>query len=307
MPLLRTCVPPVTPATSTDLIPAGWSSAGISRATRSGELVRVLPDLYIAARTLRDDRWRVLLDAGMHAFPDAVAVLGTAARIHGLPEPWPSDRAVELALPPGRERVQRPRYAFHTWKLGGSEVTIVAGVRVTTVERTLVDLMCLSDRFSAISAVDAALNTGKVSQADVDRLASSVGRRRGAARSRSWWSEVDGRSESPLESRARLRAVDGGYPPDELQLNISTRTGHARGDLAWRLPHGGWLVLEGDGARFHDRPEALYYDRRRNNAIAETGQVTTIRAVWSDTATVEGVPRMLAPFLGAPRHQSRYT
>ena len=79
--------------------------------------------------------------------------------------------------------------------------------------------------------------------------------RRGAAKARGWIEQADGRAESPLETRARLRCADGGVPPDELQAVIADASGRvlARVDLLWRAAR---LIGEADGGEVHDRPDA---------------------------------------------------
>lgn len=232
---------------------------------------------------------------------DAVAVLDTAAALHGLPLPWPPASDVHVALRPGQEQVQRPGFCFHTWKLLADEICVVGDQPVTTLERTVVDLLCLRDRLSAVAVLDSLLHDRRLTVADLRRLRAATTRRRGAARSRDWWLEADGRAESPLETRVRLRAIDGGYPPDDLQRRFDLDPGVAKVDLAWRMPDGRWLAVEADGVGWHSTPRALYVDRARSNALAGRGDVVTARTVWADTVRPDGIPRLLRRFLGPPR------
>jgi hypothetical protein len=258
----------------------------------------VLPGLYGAPDL---DLAQLLAAARVRHGDEAVAVLDSAAALHELPTPWPCAGDVHVALPPGREQVQRPGHAFHTWKLRADETCVVDGHRVTTLARTLVDLVCLRDRFSAVSALDAALRSGRVERTDLVQLRSTTVRRRGAARGRDWWLAADPRAESPLETRVRLRACDAGYPPDELQRRFELSPGVAYADLAWRMPDGRWLVVEADGASWHSAPAALYVDRARSNALLARGDVVVLRVVWADTVDVGRIAALLRRFLGPPR------
>lgn len=278
----------------------GWTDGQILRARRQGLITTVLPGTYVPAGTPHESKDVLFAAATAHYGPGTTAALGTAARIHGLPEPWPEDGAVHIALPPGSEQARAPGLAIHTWILRGHEVETVSDARVTTVERTLVDLMCLTDRLSAVSAVDAALNLGLVTPAQVSRLSRTTVRRRGAARSRTWWALADGRSESPLETRIRLRAIDGGYRPHELQKVIEVDGRTYRADLAWRQPNGRLLVAEADGRSAHDQPAALFADRRRSNDLVGTGEVDILRFTWGDSTRPTAVPLALSRFLGPP-------
>ena len=119
--------------------------------------------------------------------------------------------------------------------------------------------------------------------------------RRGAVIRRPWLGLADGRAESPLETRGRLRCHDAGMLPDELQAVIRRPDGStaARVDMLWHEPR---LVAEADGAAFHDQPDALFKDRHRQNELAALG-FTVVRFTWQDTTDASRLPRMLRRFL----------
>ncbi len=91
-------------------------------------------------------------------------------------------------------------------------------IPVTTVERTLADLILDSDRETAVGLLDAALQRGRVS--DIDAVLRSAAGRRGVVARRNWFALADGRAESPLETRLRLLLLDAGLPPEELQWQV---------------------------------------------------------------------------------------
>jgi very-short-patch-repair endonuclease len=65
-----------------------------------------------------------------------------------------------------------------------------------------------------------------------------------------------------------------------LQLQLFDRDGScfARLDMAWPSRR---LAVEADGRERHDKPEALYRDRRRQNDVELAGW-TVLRFTWND-------------------------
>jgi very-short-patch-repair endonuclease len=90
----------------------------------------------------------------------------------------------------------------------------------------------------------------------------------GSARFARVVSLVDGRAESPQESRLRVAMVLGGLPKPEVQWDIRDATGFvARVDLAypqWRI------AIEYDGV-WHAGADQLHPDRRRLNRLQAAG------------------------------------
>jgi very-short-patch-repair endonuclease len=229
-----------------------------------------------------------LLSAG----PYAVAVLGTAAELLGIAGVGmtPGD-VFDVNLPGDHARPQRLGTAnlrLHQLTLRAGDTTLVDGLPVTTPARTVADLMLRLDRFGAVSVLDSALNRHLVLPDELDLVRAYMRGRRGAVRTVPWLREADTRAESPLETRVRLRAVDGGVPPDELQFRVRDRNGEvvAIGDLAWL---GARIIGEADGGEAHENPQAVFRDRVRQNAIIAAGY-TPLRFTWRDTMTPDYVP-----------------
>ncbi|MFF5069694.1 endonuclease domain-containing protein [Micromonospora olivasterospora] len=169
------------------------------------------------------------------------------------------------------------------------EIVDVAGVPATSLLRTVTDVILRQGRYPAVAVLDSALNRGLLTDEDVAALPALIRGRRGAVAARTYLAEVDGRAQSPLETRARLRCVDGGVPPDELQLEVRDEEGRLLGigDLGWRAAR---LIAEADGSDPHAAPDALFADRRRQNRLVNAGW-RILRFTWADTLCPDYIPR----------------
>jgi hypothetical protein len=123
------------------------------------------------------------------------------------------------------------------------------------------------DRRTAVALMDSALNRNVVRPSGLARAHDLAREHRGVARTHGWWSEADGRAESPAETIARPSCSDAGYPPDALQLVVLDAMGRrlARVEFAWRLPDGRWLLVEVDGVDIHGTPSSMVADLHRQN------------------------------------------
>lgn len=207
---------------------------------------------------------------------DAVAVGQSALALLDV-EGLPLRLRSEVAVPHAQYR--RPRGPVVVRCFDGFPALLVSGARVAAPAWALAQAVCELDRGAAVAVVDSALHRHLVRPEHLPEILALIRGRRGAATVREWWDLVDGRAASPLETRARLQCVDGGIPPDDLQVPVHGGDGRvvARGDLGWRLPGGRWLIAEIDGRGPHDTPESLYVDRSRQNAVASTGAADLFR------------------------------
>jgi hypothetical protein len=185
-------------------------------------------------------------------------VLGydTAARLHaleGLGRFEVEDELPHLVLGAHRTRAQRRGLHQHFRRLSDDEEVQAAGFRVTSVRRTLADLVPRPDHRTAVFLLDSALHVSLIELAEIPP---QVPERVLAV--------VDGRAESTAESLARLRSTDAGIAPEALQyVVLDGRDFVARLDLAWPARK---VALEVD-SRHHDEPAALYRDRARQNRL----------------------------------------
>jgi very-short-patch-repair endonuclease len=214
------------------------------------------------------------LEALLTVFDDCVASHESAALLHGLPI---------LDLPPYVVATRRRG----AWRGGESRVRIaplpaehievVDGLAVTTVARTIVDIARTSSLAAALVTGDAAiLRCGRTA---IERAlgASAVWAETGrAARS---VAQLNGRSESPLESVSRAMFIEHQLPLPELQTGIdASPSRHFRVDFYWRLQR---VVGEADGLVKYDGPGALRAEKLRQEQLEEMG-LRVVRWTWRD-------------------------
>ncbi|MGN9774928.1 hypothetical protein ACTMS0_04005 [Micromonospora sp. H33] len=235
--------------------------------------------------------------------PAAHAVLGTAAELHciaGLP---PSDE-IHIALPgvaAKRTRVGQPYVVLHQLEHPAESLVCLDGLPATDAISTVGEVILRLGRYPAVSVLDSALCRGLLVEEDLATIAGRIRRRRGAVAARGYLAEADGRAQSPLETRARLRCVDGRVPPDALQLEVRDDDGYLLGigDLGWRAPR---VIAEADGRGPHGTPEAIFADRRRQNRLVNAGW-TVLRFTWQDTLDPAYIPWVVRQALTTARRR----
>ena len=189
----------------------------------------------------------------------------------------------EVVAPDGKWRPPRDGIVFR--KIG-TMVTAKFGdtFQIADVTHALALGAGQMRRDDAVAAMDDLLRTRKATVDDLARAHELARGHRNVEATHPWWRLADGRSESPLESAARLACLDAGIPPDALQLVVQDVNGTFIGriDLAGRLPDGTWLLVEIDGAEVHSAPDAVFRDRTRQNSLVSTGGSQVLRFTAKD-------------------------
>jgi hypothetical protein len=130
--------------------------------------------------------------------------------------------------------------------LADDEITKVAGIPVTTRERTAFDLGRHLERGEALARLDALMRAAPFSEEDVLPLAKRYAGARGMKSLRRVLPLVDGGAASPKETWLRLLYIDAGLPRPTTQIPIV----EGRGKLV-RMADMGWedfmVVSEYDG------------------------------------------------------------
>ncbi len=242
-------------------------------------------------------RRRAALLALLAHGPSAVAVGQCALALLGV-QGLPMNIRPEVWLPPGSPRVARAGIVVRCYRRPFPTFT-VGEFQVAAPRWALAQAVPELGRDAAVAVLDSSVQRGLVGHGELGEVARLCRFRTGAPSVRAWLGLVDGRSQSPLETRARLECVDAGVPPDELQVPIrdAARRIVARGDLGWKLRRGRWLVVEIDGAGPHSDPRALYVDRERQNAVVATGTVDMLRFTAREVARRDLIPTAVAAHL----------
>lgn len=274
---------------------AGVGRAPVRRLVASGDWGRVTRGVLDvdprrdrqrdADHRRRRSAWIAMLAYG----PDAVAVGACALALHGV-RGLPLDIVPEVALRDGRSHRARDGIVVRQYQ---PLRTVRYGTRaIADLVPALVHAVPGLGRDNAVAVLDDVLHRGVLTSGGLEEVDVLLRGRRCCVEARSWLDLVDARSESPLESVARLRCTDAGIPPDELQVEIRSPDGRflGRGDLGWRLRNGRWLIAEIDGREFHELPEALLRDRTRQNALLSSGRVELLRFTSTDIASRSTIP-----------------
>ncbi|MEO3774498.1 type IV toxin-antitoxin system AbiEi family antitoxin domain-containing protein [Micromonospora sp. B9E7] len=231
--------------------------------------------------------------------PDAHAVFGTAAELYGIAG-LPRRDEIHVALP-GRAaklaRLSDPAIVLHQLEHPPGTVVRVNGIAATEPRLTVSEIILRERRYAAVSVLDSALSRGLLTPECLATIPALIRGRRGAVAARGYLAEADGRAQSPLETRSRLRCVDGGVPPDALQLEVRDDDGYLLGigDLGWR---GARVIAEADGRDAHSTPEAAYADRRRQNRLVNAGWAI-LRFTWQDTLQPDYIPHTVREAIAA--------
>jgi hypothetical protein len=242
-------------------------------------------------------------DAGKHALQvqsllvsltrQNIAASGiSAAQIHGLAlldRPGPLLHVV--TSDPGVSGVSRDGYVLRTAPLPAEDVCVRHGVRVTTVARTLLDLLCELTFAAGVVACDSALNLKLVTKPLMWDVLDRAGSRPGVETARRVLEFSDGRAESALESASRARLYDEeDIPVPLLQVWVYD---DVRVDKFWRVgvgvagdPDGQHKYLAGGPAQTRAAVEA---DAVRAARIRE--KHVHVRWGWHD---LDDLPRLAA-------------
>ncbi|KUI19341.1 hypothetical protein AU193_05250 [Mycobacterium sp. GA-1285] len=164
------------------------------------------------------------------ASPSAVIAGVAASAMHGAK--WVGDDVpLELVAAVRHQR----GLIVRNETLDEDEITVVAGVRVTTPARTAFDLGRHQPRGRAVARLDALMRARPFAPEDVALLAKRHRGVRGLRRLRVALPLVDGGAESPMETWLRLLFIDAGLPRPSTQFVVYDEFGRyvRRIDMCW--------------------------------------------------------------------------
>jgi very-short-patch-repair endonuclease len=253
--------------TRAQLLEAGVDSCAISRQVRAGRLHRLHRGVYaVGHRVLVPNGQR--LAAVLACGPGAALSHASAAALHGL---WQSSARMHISVPRNGPHTRDGPVVHRVRRLAEEDVTTVAGIRVTTVARTALDVAETSPpRIVAILLERA----DQHNVLDLAELRATVDRNPGRHGAKVLVEALDVEPPSKRELQRRfLRLCRAhGLPEPEQEVQI----GPYHVDFLWRDAR---LVVEADGRAYHEVRAAFERDRRRDLDLAARG-LQTLRVTW---------------------------
>lgn len=194
----------------------------------------------------------------------AVLIGKPAALIHGIPTiSRPTDYPAVLPSGSVPQQSKGHFFAYKAARLHG-QTTTVHGIKLTSLERTAIDMARLHGFEEGLVAADYV--RAQVGRRRMQDTLGALGRVKGVATARAVVAAAVVDSESPWESYARALLLRAG-------INVRTQyiVGKYRADLAI----DGWLLIEIDGdVKYQDKPvEAIRAEHRRQKELLNMGYV----------------------------------
>jgi len=189
----------------------------------------------------------------------------------------------------------------HAAKLPPAHVTMRSGVPCTSVARTVVDLARCSSFIQGVVVADSALHGGMTTKPKLDAVLTHCARWPGTQGARRAVEFSDGRSESVLESAARVIFHEHGLAPPDLQVWVGSQQDPRIGrvDFLWAEHR---TIAEADGkGKYKDQGLAvrqLQRDTRLRDAGFEVVHFTWAEIFYEPERVIA---RILAAFDRAAR------
>lgn len=244
----------------------------VAALVRDGTWVRVRRGAFVDAALLQTaDHRRTLALARIAALrtqltSDAVISHTSAALLWGLPTLRTPTVTHVVQSFRARSRAS-PDVVRHHQELAPDDVVTLRGIRVTSLERTLVDCAMSEPVRGGIVVADAALHRDADRERCEQLLAAQSGRR-GVVRARLVLEHADGGAESAGESLSRVALLEIGLPRPQTQLPVATHLGTFWTDLGWPELR---LLAEYDGrSKYEGQPaDAVVGEKRREDALLD--------------------------------------
>ncbi|HVE98429.1 MAG TPA: type IV toxin-antitoxin system AbiEi family antitoxin domain-containing protein [Mycobacteriales bacterium] len=267
--------------TRADAHAAGLTDRQISARLRNGTFVALRPGVYAEPDLEgRDELVARTTAALLRLGPDAAASHRTAANLHGLALLGPALSLVDVTRPSAPDRTPDALPGVRALRAGlpDRDVTEVAGLRLTTVARTVFDVARTSSFRAGVVSADSAAHIGLITAGDVVDVAARCRRWPGKRRALEVARFLDPLSESVTESVSRVVIRDGGLPAPRTQVVLGDADGViGRVDFFW--DEG--VIGEADGLVKYsgDNPTSLVTEKLRQERLEEAGFIV-VRWTW---------------------------
>ncbi len=275
--------------TAQEALAVGLTVDDIRAELRVRRWMRLRKGIYTTSEVFAaaDDRERHLLASVavlLSLDPGPALSHASAARLHGLLVP--SSVGPEIRLSNDGQWRSGRGYRVARAQLPSDDVESWLGFPTTTVPRTLVDCARQWSQLDSVIAFDAALHAKVVTRAQLHTAVLSARHRPGIAAAARAFGLSDGRAESPLETKGRLRLVASGLPLPELQVDLLDEHGFVARLDAWyeeaalALEFDGW-VKYADPRDGRTPAQVAWDEKRREDRVRGTG-ARVVRIVNDD-------------------------
>jgi hypothetical protein len=201
----------------------------------------------------------------------------SAAALHGAK--WINANLPAVIIDTNARREQQ----IQIWedRTESDEVCVIEGMRVTTPERTALDLASRLPLDSAVATIDALVQATHLKLADVDLLVERYRGRRGIKAARLVLDLVDGGAQSPKETWLRLLLIKVGFPRPQTQIAVRNEWGWAEAylDMGWEDLK---VAAEYDGEHHATNRYQYRKDIRRYEKVTHRYGWIVVRVVAGD-------------------------
>ncbi|MGB6424491.1 MAG: type IV toxin-antitoxin system AbiEi family antitoxin domain-containing protein [Solirubrobacterales bacterium] len=256
------------------LIAAGIGRGAIANRTASGMLAPLYPGVYAVGHLSREplaDLWAARLFVGA----DAVFSHEVAGQLRGIQ----ARGTAPITLTTPRKLASRPGLRIHHSLLPADEVSLLDGLPVTVVSRTLLDLAGVLTPRRLQRALEECERLWIGGGLGVEALLGRYPGRRGAGtlrRALATWSPGASWTRSELEERF-ICFLDGqGLPRGETNARVQTAQESFECDVVWSQQR---LIVERDGLSVHRGDLAFERDTAKRRALSAAGW-TVVVITW---------------------------
>jgi len=297
-------------ATTAELRAAGLSAERLEHLVRRGVLVSTRRGTYASAthanRAARNNATAEALRVSASIARSEAALTGShrsAAIMHGLD--LLTVQAARLVTVSRSRQAARNRAGYggvhiYAAELPAEHVTRQFGVACTTVPRTVIDLARSGTFMAGVVVADSALHAKKATRSELTAVLRRCAGWPGIANARRVVEFSDERSESVLESVARVAMHEQDLEPPELQVWVGgdgVRIG--RVDFMWREHR---TIAEADGKSKYEKPGEARHQLERDARLREAG-FEVVHFTWAEIvyAPDQVIARIRAAFRRADR------
>jgi hypothetical protein len=280
---------------------AGLGDGAIELRIAAGRLHRIHRGVYAVghANLAVQGRWMAAVLAG----PPGTVLSHRPAGSHWGMRRW---RGLPAVTTPTRRR-PNPAIEIHSSPLPADERTVLGGIPITTVPRTLLDLATILDHDALVHALNEAEIRGLGDALPLPALLERHRGERGAGALRRALADpafARGVAVEALEERFASFIRRRGLPPPLLNAPVEACGRTYVADCLWPQQR---VIVELQGARYHGTARAMAHDAERTRRLTLAGW-TVVYVTWAQLGDRAGAGELagdLCRLLRRPARRSR--